>query len=561
MRSKNIQYCKVWFRISLSLIALVSGVYSVNAQNLNKEVYVVSSFRPEVADADKMGSMPLIPDTFSMGTTIDYSVLPSHLKSDFTLRPIKPAKMVGTPLDRLYNSQLRLGIGNYLTPLIEYNIQNLRSKEYTVGAYAMHKSSHNKIDINQIKDIPAGYGRNELMGYGKRFYKDVTLWGEAGASSHKIRYYGLNTEILADTFDVERRDIRQSYYNIYGKAGIHSAHPDSGKLEYSLSVYGNYFWDHFKNEEPHVNISGSLTHPVGGFIAGLESFYDYNNFKNEVDTVEQSILSFYPHFEKRKTEWQLNLGIYVDIVNSSLSDTAYLYPDASFKLQVIKNALYGFVGITGYLEHNTYQNITTENPYIIPGINTKNTNHVYVIYSGVEGYLSRKASYRLDISLHAMEDAVFFLNSDSTSLQNQFEIVTDNADLIKLHAEIHWEPLSNLSFYLKSNYYKYKLYAEDHPWHRPNFELFLTTRFNFREKVYADLDFITLGKRYAQDINTGETVTLNPIYDLNLKLEYKFSNVLSFFLHFYNLTTSEYYFWNQYPVQRLNVIGGLIYKF
>ena len=561
MRQKNIQYSTILFRISLILIALISGVFGAKAQNMNKEVYVVSSFRPEIADADKMGYMPLIPDTFSMATTVDYSVLPSHLKSDFTLRPIKPAKMVGTPLDRLYNSQLKMGIGNYLTPLIEYNIQNLRSKEYTVGAYALHKSSHNKIDIDQVKDIPAGYGRNELIGYGKRFYKNITLWGEAGASSHKIRYYGLNTEILADTFDVERRNIRQLFYNIYGKAGVHSARPDSGKLEYSLLVYGNYFWDYFKNKEPHVNVSGSLSHPVGSFMAGLESSYDYVNFKNNVDTTEQSIVSFYPHIGKRKEEWQLNLGFHLDIVNSTLSDTVYVYPEASFKLQVIKNVLYGFVGFTGYLEHNTYQSITTENPYIIPGLSSRNTSHTYIIYSGVEGYLSSKASYRLDLSLHNMENAIFFLNSDSTPLQNQFEIVTDNADLIKLHAEINWEPLSYLSFFLKSNYYKYKLYAEAHPWHRPEFELFFTTRFNFKEKVYAGLDFITFGKRYAQDINTGETVTLDPVYDLNLELEYKFSNVLSFFLDFYNLTNSEYYLWNQYPVQRLNVIGGLTYKF
>jgi len=560
MRLDCIQY-RVLRRVLVSLMGLYIGIYSIDAQNLDKEVYVVSSFRPEIADADKLGFMPLIPDTFSMGTTIDYSVLPSQLKSDFTIRPIKPAKMVGTPLDRLYNSHLKLGIGNYLTPLIEYNIQNLRSKEYTVGAYAMHKSSHNKIDIDPVEGIPAGYGRNEILGYGKRFYKNVNLFAEVGATSHKLRYYGLNTENLADTFDVERRDIRQSFFNINGKAGLHSARPDSGKLEYSLMVKSNYFWDRFKNKEPHVTVSGSLSHPVRTFTLGLESAYDYYNLKNSVDTTDQSILSFYPYLKKRKEEWQINLGVHINIVNSTLLDSVYFYPEASMRIRVIENALFGFVGITGYLEQNTYQSLTAENPYIIPGIHTKNTNHLYVIYGGIEGYLSSKASYKFDISVHAMEDMVFFLNSDSTALLNQFEVVTDDADLIKLHGEINWEPLSNLSFYLRTNYYNYKLYAEDHPWHRPAFELFLTTRFNFKEKIYADIDFITLGKRYAQDVITAQTITLDPIYDLNLRLEYKFSNVLSIFLHFYNLTTKQYYLWNQYPVQRLNVLGGIVYKF
>ncbi len=560
MKSDHIQLI-LSIRTLISIISLIAISPFVNAQDLNKEVYVVSSFQPEIADADKLGFMPLIPDTFSMGTTIDYTLLPSKLKSDFSLRPIKPAKMVGTPLDRLYNSQLRLGIGNYLTPLIEYNIQNLRSKEYTIGAYAYHKSSHTTIDIDHITNIPAGYGHNELFGYGKRFYKDINLFAEAGATSRKLRFYGLNTGILADTFDVERRDIRQSFYNIHGKAGLYSTQPDSNKLQYSLALAGNYFWDHFKNKEPHFDISGSLSHRINTFQIGVEIAYNNFSLKNSVDTAKQSVLSFYPFLRKSKDEWQVNLGIRVDVLNSTAFDSVYFYPEASIRIRVIENAMFGFVGITGYLEQNSYQKLTSENPYLIPGINTKNTNHPFIVYGGLEGYLSSKASYKVDISTHATQDMIFFINSDSTALQNQFEIVTDDADFIKLHGEINWEPLSYLSFYLRSNYYKYKVYALDKPWHRPAIEFLLTTRFNFKEKVYVDLDFISFGKRYASDLNSGRTITLDPIYDINLKLEYKYSNVLSIFLHFYNLTTKEYYLWNQYPVQRLNVLGGISYKF
>jgi len=549
------------FRFFFCICYLIAGLELLNAQELRKEVYVISSYRPEIADAEKLGFMPLIPDTFSMGTSIDYSILPSRLKSDFTLRPIKPAKMVGTPLDKLYNSCLKIGVGNYLTPMLEYSIQNLRSKEYTIGAYAMHKSSHTEISLADGTEVPAGYGRNELLAYGKRFYKDINLFAEVGAKTHKLRYYGLNTEILADTFDVETGDIKQSFYTIYGKAGLLSTRPDSNKLSYSLMLTGDYFWDHFKNKEPHVNISSSLSHHINSFIVGLEGAYDHLNFKNSVDTTDQSIVAFYPFVKKRKEEWQINLGIHINILNSTIYDSVYIYPDASIRIRAIDDALFGFFGITGYLEQNSYQSVTTENPYIIPGFHARNTNHSYVIYAGIEGYLSSKASYKFDVSFEAMEDMIFFLNSDSTPLQNQFELITDDADLIKYHGEINWAPLSFLSFFLKSNYYSYKLYAEDKPWHRPAFELLFTTRYNFKEKVYADLDFITIGKRYARSLNTNQTKELDPIYDLNLRLEYKYSNVLSIFLHFYNLTTKQYYLWDQYPVQRLNVLAGICYKF
>jgi hypothetical protein len=542
-------------------LILFSELSFLRAQDLTKDVYVISSYRPEIADADKLGFMPLIPDTFSMGTSINYSVLPSRLKSDFTLRPIKPAKMVGTPLDKLYNSRLKLGIGNYLTPLIEYNIQNLRSKEYTIGAYALHKSSHTEFDLTDNVRVPAGYGRTELKAYGKRFYNDLNLFAEVGAGNHKIRHYGLNTQILADTFDVERSDIKQSFFNLYGNAGIQSTKPDSNSLSYSLMLTGSYFWDHFKNKEPHFNITGTLKHHIRNFEVGLESAYDQRNFKSPVDSADQSIVSFYPFVRKKKNDWQINLGLHIIVLNSSEYDSVYIYPDASIRIRAIDDALFGFFGINGYLEQNSYQNITNLNPYIIPGLHPKNTNHAYCIFTGIEGYLSSKASYRIDVSFEAMEDVIFFLNSDSTPLQNQFEIITDDADIIKYHGEFNWEPLSYLSFFLKSNYYIYKLYAEAKPWHRPAFELLFTTRFNFKQKVYADLDFITIGKRYARDLNTNQTIELDPVFDLNLRLEYKYSNVLSIFLQFYNLTTQQYYLWNQYPVQRLNVLAGISYKF
>ena len=548
-------------RILLILFIVFSMILPVRTQDLKKDVYVISSYRPEIADADKLGFLPLIPDTFSMGTSISYSLLPSRLKSDFTLRPIKPAKMVGTPLDKLYNSRLKLGIGNYLTPLVEYSIQNLRSKEYTVGAYFLHKSSHNKFDLSDDLEVPAGYGHNEVMAYGKRFFRGFNLFAEADANTHKIRHYGLNTQILSDTFDIERSDITQSYYTISGKAGIQSTRPDSFSINYSLGLTGGYFWDHFKNKEPHINISGALSYPIKDFIIGLESYYDRLNFKNSLDSSTQSIVSFYPNVRKGKEDWQINLGLHINVFNSTGYDSVYIYPDASIRIRAIDDALFGFFGITGYLEQNSYQNIISLNPYIIPGFTTRNTNHAYRIYAGIEGYLSRKASYKFDVSFEAMEDMIVFLNSDSSPLQNQFGIVTDDADLIKYHGEFRWEPLSYLSFCLRSNYYSYKLYAEEKPWHRPAFELLFTTRFNFKQKVFADLDFITLGKRYARDLNTDQTIELDPVYDLNLRLEYRYSNVLSIFLQFYNLTTKQYYLWNQYPVQRLNVLAGISYKF
>lgn len=548
----------------LVLSAILSGSVLLNAQDLKKEVYVESTYRPEIADAEKIGTMPSIYDTLAFDTKIDYNVLPSRLKSDYSARPIKPAKMVGTPLDKLYNSYLKAGLGNYTTPLLEYSIQNLRSKEYAVGAYAFHKSSHYKQElVDSIDKIPAGYGRTELSAYGKRFFPNVNVVGEVGADRHNLRHYGLRTNLLSDSSNIDKW--KQTYNTVYFKTGVYSTKSDSSSFDYSLFLNGNYLWDHFKNKEPHFNLTSILGHPIGSFRLAMDLTYDHYTFKSTTDSIGENLLTIHPFFSKRKEEWQVSIGPRLSFLNRDGYSKFYFYLDAKFGFNVIHNALMAYFGFNGYSEDNSYASIADVNPYIIPGLYVKNTNHPYIIYGGLEGYLSSKAAYRFEITMDARDSVPFFANDTINVYQNQFMVIYDDADLIKYHGELNWSPLSYLDFFLRTNFYSYKMINQEKPWHKPSFDLAFTASYNFKEKVYADIDFFLYGKRYAPDFETGGAtpaiITLDPVYDLNLKLEYKYSNVLGIFLHFYNLTSTQYYLWNQYPTQRLMVLGGINYKF
>jgi hypothetical protein len=548
----------------LFLTAVINTPFIINAQDLKKEVYVESTYRPEIADAEKLGTMPSVKDTLAFDTKIDYNVLPSRLKSDYSVRPIKPAKMVGTPLDKLYNSYLKAGIGNYTTPLLEYSIQNLRSKEYAVGAYAYHKSSHYKQElVDSIDKVPAGYGRTEISAYGKRFFPHVNVMGEVGANRHNLRHYGLRTDLLADSSNIDKW--KQTFNSVYFKTGVYSTTPDSSSFDYSLFLNGSYLWDHFKNKEPHIVLNSTLGHPVGSFRLAMDLSYVHDNFKSLADTANENILTIHPYFSKRKDEWQINIGPRFSYLIKDGYSKPYLYLDAKFGFNVIHNALMAYLGLNGYLEDNSYESISSVNPYIIPGLNVSNTNHPYIIYGGLEGYLSSKAGYRFEIAMDARDSVPFFANDTITGYSNQFMVIYDDADMIKYHGELNWSPLSYLDFFLRTNMYSYKMINQEKPWHKPTFDLAFTAGYNFKEKVYVDIDFFIYGKRYAPDFSgsglTPEVITLNPVYDLNLKLEYKYSNVLGIFLHFYNITNTQYYLWNQYPTQHIMVLGGFNYKF
>ena len=71
-----------------------------------------------------------------------------------------------------------------------------------------------------------------------------------------------------------------------------------------------------------------------------------------------------------------------------------------------------------------------------------------------------------------------------------------------------------------------------------------------------------MGKRYAKNLSDiANPIELKAIWDINLGLEYKYSNVLSAFLDIHNLLAQQYYTWNQYPNQKFNLMLGISYKF
>jgi hypothetical protein len=556
------------YRIRLTYILLLCVAFffhgSTQAQNIKKEVYVVSTFRPEVADVDKISIMPTIADTIKIDTRIDYTVLPSRIKSDFSMRPIKSAKMVGTPLDKLYNSYLKLGIGNYITPLAEFSIHNLRSKEYAVGAYIFHKSSYTKLKLDNGVKVPAGYGKNDLALYGKRFYENVNLTADVGANTNRVRHYGYNTSIFApDSLpDLDAQDIKQSFFKVYAKASVHSTATDSNAFHYLLALGGEYFRDHFSTKQPGVDFSTSLKYHIKSWGIGLDGDLNHYTHKDGSGSYKMTLLELKPYVKKQKYEWKVELGGRLFYDSKPDNQVIYIFPEGSIRFQIIDNALITFFGVTGYIENNSYASISEENPFVIPGTMPENTIHKFMAYGGLDGRLSRNSSYRLSVTFDARENVIFYLNDTLSRLQNQFSIVYDDADLIKYYGEIQWSPFSYMSFFLKSNLYSYKMVNEDKPWHKPSFDLLFTSRYNFKEKIFVDIDFVTLGKRYA--INNAvpeEPIQLDPVYDLNLKLEYKYSNILTGFIHFYNLLAQNYSVWNQYPSQRLNVLLGVTYKF
>lgn len=551
-------------KLSTYIFSGILSIFSFGtfAQDINRNVVVVKPYEPSLSDVFKISSLPKIDDSTSITPDFNYSIIPTRVDAPFELKPINAAKMVGTPLEKLYKSFLRLGFGNYYTTLAEYNINTLRSKDHSLGASYFHKSSTgSKLELDNKHKVIAGYSSNRAEGYANKYFPNTTLSAKAYYDREVFHHYGYNTSLFTDSVPfLEEKSIRQSYNSLGADFGVYSANTDSDLVNYNLGVGFNYLWDKFKNNEGRVLVNGGLSKFINDKAIGVDLKLDYITSKLSSDSVFTTILGGSPYFSKKNEEYEFLLGGRLFYSTGEEESKVFVYPRAYLQINVVKNILMPYMGIDGNAVTGTYEKLLQENPYINPGTKSEIMDKIFV-YGGIKGVLSSKTGYNIGFLYNSVNNAPLFVNDSTTEWDNTFRVIYDNLTTTGFSAELVYDPSKNLKFLLKGNYYSYKTSSEEKAWHKPEFDLNFKTSYNFNGKILVDFDISTFGTRYAKPyIDSLSAIKLNPVIDINLGIEYRYSKLLSVFLNFYNLTSAKYYYWNQYPAQKINFIAGFSYK-
>jgi hypothetical protein len=84
---------------------------------------------------------------------------------------------------------------------------------------------------------------------------------------------------------------------------------------------------------------------------------------------------------------------------------------------------------------------------------------------------------------------------------------------------------------------------------------------NISGKFLLDVNLISQGGMKAFDPVADARVELDPAFDLNIRTEYLFSEKVSIFAQFNNLTSNKYPVFFNYPVRGFQVLGGFTWSF
>lgn len=560
----------------LSLFMLLAALYapSVYAQSDKKEgddlgteqVNVIQDYKPTIVDAVKLNDNPSINDSTPKSPKLTYTFLTKKFDKNFELEPIAAAKMKGEPLTKLYNSYIKVGLGTYTTPYFEAFVNNLRKKEYSVGAHAKHLSSTYSSKNNGY----AGFSDNEIGAFGKYFVKDNVVSAALDYTYNGMHYYGVD-RLYSDTV-LKKKQTEQAYGNFGIVAKLLSTHHDSDNMNYEANLKYYNFTEQGPAVENNFFVDATLSKFVKTELFGANVAVDYYSNKNSLSDFSEALVSIAPFVKAAQERWEAILGIKVTIESSA--GKTHFFPNLHAKYNLVDNILAVYLDVDGKTERNSYKKLATENPFILSSLPIENSTTPFNATLGLRGNFSSEISFHVSGTYASLKNTPLFVNYALNFEQSRFTVLYDDANYFNVHGELAYTTTDKFRLGGKIDYFNYAMENEAQAWHKPSLQLAFTGKYNLQDKIWIMADVFTINKQYAkiseftgftpvgnQLLIAESTLELKGITDVNIGVEYLYNKRLSAFVKFNNIAAYRYYRWNNYPTQRFNLLAGISYAF
>lgn len=519
------------------------------------EVIIDKSLNTELPPADRIFEKvpPRAPEE-GVTEQIKYKIRDFDVPiSDLPVR-LRVLKLKEEKLPVYSGNFVKLGIGNYLTPFLDAGLNSKTNPSEYYGVHINHISSlYGPVDKQNSAD-----SHSKIGVYGKYTGSKASLSGRLNYNRDMIHFYGYpeGTAVNSDT-------LKQIFNRISLDFKVRSLDLNS-KFQYEIDGGAFYVKDKFDSKETGGRISFKGTSEITADIdAGLrvdllQVGYQYG------DKESRTLIRVLPFATFRIGEFEMEAGINVVYLTDTINykTNIKIYPKLNLGYQ-INEQIYAYAGIDGDVEAVTFNMLTGYNPYLKSGIQLVHTSKNLEVFVGTKGHILQDLSFDIGLKVGNYKNLYYFINDSLET--NKFDVVYDGGNANVFHPYITLSYLRSNKFGMSASlhYYKYGTKNIDQPWHRPSFETSVSAWFSIYEKIIISTDLFVYSGMKALDYNAvpGAVVSLDPIADLNLKVDYMFSKRFGAFVSLNNLLGKKYSFLLQYPTKGLQAMIGISASF
>jgi hypothetical protein len=467
---------------------------------------------------------------------------------------IRPLKLKQQSPSNVYGGFLRLGYGNYVSPLLEGYYNTRRDKNKLIGAHVYHTSS----DKGPVDGRNSGAGSSGISVFGRSFTKGISLSANAGFENRTTHFYG-----YPEGTEVDGGDIKQSF-NLLKLAGALSNAKNSD-FSYKLGAGVSHLSDKYAAKETEVDVEFSSAYEINDDSKiNLKGDYFLINRKDvNVEKKARSLFVVSPSYAFLPIEdLKVSVGLIAAFENDTIdSKSVHVYPDikASYPISPSVDAV---ASLSGGMEKVSLQSLSYENIWLAPNVPIFHTNKTIDFNVGLNAKLGNKISAHSGLAVANLKNWYYFVNTDTD--QSKFTTVYDGGSGTKranLYASVSYVQSEIAKFMLRADLYRYSTARIDEAWHRPTYRITANAFYNLYEKFLFNVDVIAQGGMKAQEPITQNTIKLDAAFDLNFKTEYLFSESFSAFIQLNNIASSKYPVFLYYPVRGFQIMGGITWSF
>lgn len=569
----------LWITLIISLFCVFLG--TAQEKELDPEVVnIVKPYTPTISDAFKVKETPNLND--SITTTkkdVKYSIFSVPVASTFT-----PAKGKATTVEKakkvqLYDNYASLGFGNYTSILGELYSNFELSRTDNAGFFFRHNSSQG--DIKGVVLDNKYYDTSLDANYTSR-QRDATYRLDVGGEHQLYNWYGLSDEYKDETASfINGINPQQTYYS--GYAGGSIAIDDSFFERAALNF--RYLGDAFSSSELHTRLQPEFSFPLESISLKIDGDLDYLNGKFDrnyftEDKIEYSYLNagVIPAITFINDDLTMSLGaaLYFSLDTANSESDFFIYPKINVSYRLVDELFIVYGGAEGGLTQNTYYDFKETNPFVSPTLAIAPTSNLYEAFGGIKGKVTNSVGYNVRASYGKDENRALFQANPIKSFDpdfegyeygNSFNVVYDDINTLSVFGELKVDISDVASIGINATYYNYKTDTQAQPWNLPDLKASVFSNFNITEQLYGGASLFYVGERKdlfsdtSSISNSFDEVTLDGYLDANIHLGYRVTERLSVFAKGSNLLSDNYEKWYNYPVQGIQGLAGVTYKF
>ncbi len=568
--------------IIVIFVFCVTQVFSQNRKQtkdtINTEVVnVVKPYTPKISDAFKVKEIPSIDDEVTAAKKeIKYNIFSIPVASTFTPSKGKAADVDKAKKAKLYDNYASIGVGSYTSILGEIYLNHAINRSESVGGYISHHSSQGGIDNLLLEDAFS----NTIINVNYARMLSEYSWNVDANYQHQVfNWYGLPQPLFGQTLaDAINPQYKFFTFDFGGEIKFDNKLINSGSMRFrrfaddfdsgeNRFVFKTNFDIPLRNGK--LNTSIKLDYLGGAFD---RSFFGTNELKYGNFQIGVS-----PSYQIIEGDFTINLGVSAYYLNDTEGgkNKFFIYPKLTASYKMVDEILIAYGGIEGDLIQNSYYDFAKENPFVSPTLFVKPTDQQYDAYVGLKGKLSNTMSYNIRGNYYADRDKALFkanpvllVNEEPYQNGNSYSVVYDDVTTFSVFGEINVDINRNFNLGIKAEYFTYSTDDESEAWNLPDFKASLFMDFQIDEHWFAGASLYYTGERKDQlDIIdpfipiTPITITLESYFDANAHLGYRINDRWTTYIKANNIANQDYQRWLNYPVQGIQFLAGITYKF